>query len=326
MRSFALAVLCASALGSAPAAPPAGWQIATQPALSPGEIGTWDDFAITGAGILKAGVGVTLFYTGVALSSDERTSAIGIARSSDGVSWTRHGDNPVLGLDLAAGEYVSSVSVTKWKDEFRAVFVLARSFTATAADENEPPPRVMSARSEDGATWQWAEALSGVAFDPPESIELRPCVYADSGLLHLWWIGSHENQPALGHSVSRDGASWSKPNLQPLGEVDSRKVSCIRVYPSGDFTLLVYVAKDDLNHASIVTKIARDAHSWVANGPPEFPIAWGDVDTVPEVLFNAGGARLFYSEPLYAEGISQGAIYGAVLRAAFCPKSAYVAK
>jgi hypothetical protein len=267
-----------------------------------------------------------MFYPGVALSSDERTSAIGIARSSDGVTWTRQEDNPVLGLDLAAGEYVSSVSVTKWKDEFRAVFVLARAFTATAADENEPPPRVMTARSEDGAIWQRAEILSGVAFDPPGSIELRPCVYADSGVLHLWWIGSDETKPALCHSVSRDGASWSKPNLQPLGEADSRKVSCVRVYPSGDFTLLVYVAKDDLNHANIVTKIARDAHSWVANGPPEFPIAWGDVDTVPEMLFNAEGARLFYSEPLFAHGISQSASCGVVLRTAFCPKRAYVAK
>ena len=60
---------------------------------SPGATEAWDDFAITGASILKAGESMTMFYPGVALSSDERTSAIGIARSSDGMTWTTHDDN-----------------------------------------------------------------------------------------------------------------------------------------------------------------------------------------------------------------------------------------
>lgn len=326
MKSIALAMLGAAVLASAPAASPAAWQLAPPPALAPGVIGSWDDFAITGASILKTGESVTMFYSGIALASDARTSAIGSARSLDAVAWTKEEDNPVLGLEFAPEDYVASVSVAKWKNAFRAVFVLARKFTATAADENEPPPRVLTARSEDGVLWQRPEIFSGIAFDPPDTVGLRPCVYADSALLHLWWIGSDEGKPALCHSVSRDGASWSKPNRQLLGEIDSRPVSCVRVYPSGDFTLLVYVARDDLNHANIVTKIARDAHSWVAHGPPDFPLAWSGVDPVPEMLFTAEGARLFYSEPQYAQGISQGAIFGAVLRTAFCPKRDYVTK
>jgi len=303
------------------------WKIDAQPALAPGEIGSWDDFAITNIAILKTGERFAMFYTGVALTSDARTSTIGIARSGDGVAWRKHDDNPVLGLDLPPHEYVSSVSVAKWKDEFRAVYVVEREFTSTAADEKKPPPRVMTARSEGGTIWQQARNLSGVSFDPSESVELRPCIYADSDLLHMWWIGVSENKPALCHSVSRDGENWSKPNLQPMREIDSREISSVRVYPSGDFTILVYVAEDHPNHASIATKVARDARSWVAKGPPEFPIERSAWHLVPEMILKSDGARLFYTEPLYlgrAADWRKSAIRGAILRTAFCPKSAYV--
>jgi hypothetical protein len=325
MKALALALLLGPA--ATLSAGDKAWQVAEQPVLTPGEFGTWDDFAITNVAILKTGESFVMFYTGVALTSEERTSAIGIARSGDGVAWRKHDDNPVLGLDLAPHEYVSSVSVARWKDEFRAVYVVEREFTSSAADEKEPPPRVMTARSEGGAIWQQARNLSGVSFDPPESVELRPCIYADSGLLHLCWIGLSENEPALCHSVSRDGENWSKPNLQPMREIDSREISSVRVYPSGDFTILVYVAEDHPNHASIATKVARDAHSWVAKGPPEFPIERSGWHLVPGMIFRSDGASLFYTEPLYvgrATDWRKGAIRGAILRTAFCPRSAYV--
>jgi hypothetical protein len=325
MKAFALAVLWPAMILSAAESSP--WNIDTQPALAPGEIGSWDDFAITNAAVLRTGNSFAMFYVGFALTSDARTSAIGIARSGDGVAWKKHDDNPVLGLDLAPDEYVSSVSVAKWKDEFRAVYVVEREFTSTPADEKEPPPRVMTARSEDGTIWQQAKKLSRVSFDPPESVALRPCVYADSELLHMWWIGLNENEPVLCHSVSRDGENWSKPNHQAMREIDAREVSSVRAYPSGDFTILVYVAEDHPGHASIVTKIARNARSWTTKGPPEFPIERSGWHTIPEMVFNPRGARLFYTELLSvdaASGKRTSGVRGAILRAAFCPKSAYV--
>ena len=114
-----------------------------------------------------------------------------------------------------------------------------------------------------------------------------------------------------------------------MREIDAREVSSVRVYPSGDFTILVYVAEDHPNHASIATKIARNARSWTVQGPPEFPIERSGWHIVPEMVFNSEGARLFYTEPLYVDRASdwrKSAVRGAILRTAFCPKSAYVAK
>ena len=325
MKAFALALLWPAMILSAAESSP--WKIDPQPALAPGEIGSWDDFAITNAAVLRTSDSFAMFYTGVALTSDARTSAIGLAHSGNGLAWKKHDDNPVLGLDLAEGEYLSSVSVEKWKGEFRAIYVVEREFTSTAADEKEPPPRVMTARSEDGTIWQQLKNLSGVSFEPLESVALRPCLYADPELLHMWWIGLNENEPALCHSVSRDGENWSKPNHQAMREIDAREVSSVRVYPSGDFTILVYVAEDHPNHASIATKMARNARSWTAKGPPEFPIERAGWHIVLEMVFNPEGARLFYTEPLSvdaASGSRKSAARGAVLRSAFCPKSAYV--
>src|SRR5437667_281503 len=77
-------------------------------------------------------------------------------------------------------------------------------------------------------------------------------------------------KPALCHSVSRDGLTWSKPNMQPAAAIDSREILGTRVYPSGDFFVLVYLASDSPNKAEIVTKISRDAVTWQRKGPPEF--------------------------------------------------------
>ena len=108
-------------------------------------------------------------------------------------------------------------------------------------------------------------------------------------------------------------------------------MSAVRLYPSGNYYVLVYVAHDEnKNRFSIVTKISREARSWFSKGPPEFVVERPLRGLIPAMIFTAEGARLFYSQGLEVKDTDaeksgrETPSRGCVLRTAFCPKSTYV--
>lgn len=317
VRLLTLALLCRAA--SLSAAEPSAWKIDPQPALAAGEIGNWDDFAIRDVAVLRLKNKWLMLYKGISLSEVERVCALGIAESANGVTWRKLLEEPAI--PLKTDEEPSSPCLTFWNDGFRAAYVVH-----PLPHDNEESERLASrvelASSKDGLVWQPLGTLAGLSFKIPDFIFLRISLYADGGLLHLWWIGINQNgKPALCHSVSRDGLTWSNPNMQPAAAIDSREILGARVYPSGDFFVLVYLASDSPNKVEIVTKISRDAVTWQAKGPPEFVLPTADSRNIsmPEMIFTPEGARLFYSETQLGES----GFRGAVLRSAFCPKSEY---
>jgi hypothetical protein len=298
------------------------WQIAAGPALLPGEIGSWDDFAIRDVAIVRVDRKWLMLYKGIGLSEDERTCGLGLAVSNDGASWEKPLDEPIVSMN--ANEEALSPGLVRWNGEFCAAYV-AQRLPTNNKDLDLIEPRVEVASSEDGWIWQ-PRGKAGISFKVPKSIFLRVGFYADSSRLHLWWIGADEKKdPVLCHSVSRDGSTWSKPNMQPASGIDSREILGVRAYPSGDFFVLVYLVRLNPNEVHVVTKISRDAISWQAKGPPEFVLPDSRNIAMPEMVFTSDGARLFYSETRFAatRRSSKTPQRGAVLRTAFCPKSAY---
>jgi hypothetical protein len=322
MKALALALLLGPA-ATLSAGDKASWQVAEQPVLTPGEFGSWDDFAIREASVLRTENGFTMFYKAVAFSGQERTCGIGIARSVDGVTWQKFKDNPIFTPGAAEDEQVASLTATKWNDQFWAAF-------AVPQDEDEKP-RVELARSDDGIVWQPTGRIEGLPFETAGSMSSQPCLYAEGQILHLWWVGRSNDKAFLCHSISRDAKKWMQTTMQPTTEIDSREMSAVRIYPSGNYYVLVYAAHDeDKNSFSIVTKISREARSWFAKGPPEFAIERPLRGLIPAMIFTAEGARLFFPETLPVKEIDAGKLpgkppsRGCVLRTAFCPKSAYV--
>ncbi|HWX16120.1 MAG TPA: hypothetical protein VNY07_05985 [Chthoniobacterales bacterium] len=318
MKAFALAVLWPAMILSAAESSP--WKIDTQPALAPGMVGEWDDWAIASPTILKAAGKWWMFYEGVRFDHDGLQRGGGIAVSENGVTWTKHTQNPLFSPALKEVETWSSPSVAHWKDKFWLVYLASDDpFRREKQSERfDPVPgwfRVAS--SEDGLTW---DPVRGAK--PPRGsadyFPIRPSLYAEETALHLWWIGLvGEQDRALFHSVSRDGETWSMPNQQPAKELDSREICCARVYPSGDYYILTYVAFDEKKQQHfVVTKISRNARSWAAQGPPEFLLESHWMHSPPTLLFQPDGARLFYSAKEPDETVA--------LRSAWCSKTDYV--
>lgn len=325
MKLAALAV-CLCPFVACAASDPAqqiGWQIAPEPALALGEFGSWDDFAIREASVLQDTKGFTLFYKAVTFSSEERSCAIGIAHSTDGVKWEKLRDNPIFAPNNSDEDEIASFTATKWNDQFWAAYAVPR--------EVVEKPQVELARSDDGIVWQSTGRVEGLPFETGGAISPQPCLYAEGPILHLWWIARDGRSAVLFHSISRDARKWSEPTKQPTTEIDAREMSAVRLYPSGNYYVLIYVAHDEKkNRFSIVTKISREARSWFAKGPPEFVIERPLRGLSPAMIFTTDGARLFYPEALEVKQTNGKDLprtspnRGCVLRTAFCPKSAYV--
>jgi predicted GH43/DUF377 family glycosyl hydrolase len=306
------------------------WQVADSPVLQPAAAPAWDDFAIATTSVQRLPDKWMMMYEGIALTEDGRQHAFGLAESGDGIKWTKHPKNPVFEPGSTEWELPRAPSLTKWQERRWALYVVERglSYEQKSVEEPEPPAvRCGLARSEDGVSWEEVTKLDGLRFAPTKWGQPRPGIYGDGNSLHVWWIGADEDdEPALLHAVSRDGIAWSRPNKQAARDIDSRPICCARVYPAGDYYILVYVAheKGIGGDTRVVTKISQNARTWSAAGPPEFKLGPHWQHTVPSIVFEKNGARLFYSEPRMPDPTRwlgpRDPIQGVNLRTAFCPK------
>lgn len=98
------------AIGYATSIDGVAWtRVRDEPVLRPGSSGSWEGDRVAGAHVFRDGGWLYAAYIGFANGFED--SAIGIARSRDGVSWERHKDNPVVSRG-AAGEF-DSINVYK---------------------------------------------------------------------------------------------------------------------------------------------------------------------------------------------------------------------
>lgn len=72
------------------------WTKDTNPVLSPGGAGAWDEGGVGHPSVIWDGTQYVMAYRGWAAGAPDTTSRIGIATSLDGITWTKHANNPVL--------------------------------------------------------------------------------------------------------------------------------------------------------------------------------------------------------------------------------------
>ena len=89
-------------------------------ALAPGPPGAWDDLAIwTGSVAADPAGGWAMLYTGRGRAEGGRVQRIGLARSDDLVSWTKH-PGPVIAADPALYRMAGRNGSTNWRDPWLA--------------------------------------------------------------------------------------------------------------------------------------------------------------------------------------------------------------
>jgi predicted GH43/DUF377 family glycosyl hydrolase len=307
-------------VGQKPSVPSSAWQVDSKPALTRGASGSWDEQGIGEVSVVRGADKWLMFYEGIGASETGSRRGFGLATSADATAWQKQGDQPAFAPVDLPDDRVASPSITRWKDQFWMGYL----FLNGNRDRDNSNALLLAfrlARSNDGTNWREFFAAKHTPISSEESSKCRPCLYSDPQVnaLELWWIGSDEKGDALFHSISRDGITWSKTSALPASEIDARPILCARVYPSGKFYILVYVAEVEEGKAwSVVTKVSDNARSWSAKGPSEFSLP---IASAPWMLFTKDGARLFYTA--HEESRRDPPDTRTVLRSAFCPKAQY---
>jgi hypothetical protein len=99
-------------IGRATATAPTGpWTIDSDPVLSPGPSGSWDEVQVSAPDVLKMGDGYVMYYDA---HGNDFTSMIGMATSFDGIHWKKYNDLATSDPAFAESDPVLKVSPDGW--------------------------------------------------------------------------------------------------------------------------------------------------------------------------------------------------------------------
>jgi predicted GH43/DUF377 family glycosyl hydrolase len=180
-----------------------------------GSSGSFDSFSISFPSVLRVGSQYFMYYRGY----DGGTSRIGLATSSDGISWNKYDHNP-----LFSGSQPSAVFLdNKW------VMWYLKSGGIGYSD------------SSDGKAWTNAP----VSLRIPSGYDLAyaPMVVVAGGVYHMWFSAQNDASSRLFYANSTDGKKWTTYDQNPIwGETQSDYAS---VVAAGQTTYLYYSVSMD---------------------------------------------------------------------------------
>ena len=151
-------------------------KIPGNPVLSPGSLGSWDDYEVYAPFVLKHGDTLKMWYTG---SKAGDVDHIGYATSTDGIDWQKETSNPVLQVG-ASGTWDS-----KEVSNSRIILVDTTYHMWYTGTDDLSSYRVGYATSSDGINW---------------------IKYTENPVIALGGSGEWDSATNVGHS-STDGQS-----------------------------------------------------------------------------------------------------------------------
>jgi uncharacterized repeat protein (TIGR01451 family) len=183
------------------------------PALSVGPSGSWDDDDVWSPAVLKEGGGYKMWYTG---DDGTNPSRIGLATSTDGITWTKAVANPVLSPGpswetggIRAGGVISDSGLYKlWYTGFDSGGV----------------GRIGYATSPDGVAWtEYGSPILdvGASGSWEDDDVLDPTVIKEGSTYHMWYSGYDGITNRIGHATSSNGTTWTRDLANPVLDVGS---------------------------------------------------------------------------------------------------------
>jgi predicted GH43/DUF377 family glycosyl hydrolase len=189
----------------------------TETNLERGSSGAWDDTNLAGGTVIKNGSTYEMWYEG----QNSTTVSIGLATSSDGVTWTKSLSNPVLTKSTSGWD---SAHVGK-----PAVILDGGTYKMWYSGTNDPTGQtgrqIGYATSADGVTWTKYGSNpvlpNGGLNDWDGGGVWGATVIKDEAIVtykyNMWYVGFNDDlsptRVGIGYASSTDGITWSKWNL-----------------------------------------------------------------------------------------------------------------
>jgi len=193
------------------------WAKHPGPVLSTGQAGTWDSASLGLGSVMWNGTHFVMYYRGAGLTSFQN-GAIGLAYSTDGVSWVKYARNPVLRPAYVDARLISSPYVVK-EPQIYNMWYAARSL---GDPPNSQLTRIIYATSFDGINWA---RYSAAVVEPSESASafdsgsvFSPTVIYDGTTYGMWYTAFDAGFliPQIGYATAKDVTVWSKFENNPL--------------------------------------------------------------------------------------------------------------
>ena len=164
------------------------WSKLARPVVALGPRGSWDERGVADPYVIRAGGRLYLFYLG---QDRARRQRLGVARSTDGLHWTKLRSNPVL--DLGENGTFDENGLGE-----PAVWAARGSYWMlyTGRDRYENR-RLGIARSADGARWERVPEAPVIAgLEPWDSkVVCDPTVEVDGDKVRVWFGGGDQPRP-----------------------------------------------------------------------------------------------------------------------------------
>jgi predicted GH43/DUF377 family glycosyl hydrolase len=194
------------------------WNMSSSPVLSPGPSGSWDGGLVFSPDVVWNGTGYLMYYVGDATSP---TRNIGVAFSSDGMTWTKSADNPII--THGPGEYDSMF--VRGPNVIYEGGAYKMWYTGTYGINSSKPltTAIDYATSPDGVHWaKYAgnPVFTGYYYSAVgQSSAFWPSVFRYGG---TYFMAFGSGTSYIGYATSADGISWAFNNSsQPLVSLQS---------------------------------------------------------------------------------------------------------
>lgn len=204
-------------IGYATSADGISWSEHVGPVLSPGSAGVWDSSSVTLGSVLWNGTLFLMWYRGTNPTTYQ-TGAVGLATSTDGVSWTKISGNPVLKATAVDQGYIANPYVLKPTGTY-GMWYTARS---AAYPKTSPYTEILFATSYDGTHWtKWPHPVLQPSTDSMQwdsGAVYSPSLYWNGTIFWMWYTGLGQSflNPQIGIATSPDGATWTRSPDNPI--------------------------------------------------------------------------------------------------------------
>ena len=244
---------------------PQAWvRASSEPVLSLGPPGTWDDTHIFAPCVVLDKGRYLMWYSAGTGGLEHRVMHMGLATSDDGVQFVRHGASPVLRFgDGRKSVLTPAVLRNTDGSPLREHGRLRMWFAASDLTEPGSLHTLHETSSPDGTTWS----------DPsPALIEnvYAPTIIRDDGVYRMWFTDVSQEPWCFRHASSVDGSTWSvdeEPVLVVDQEWEERRLFYPTVLRHDGVYLMWYgaywVARE--NTTALGCAVSEDGLRWRKN-------------------------------------------------------------
>lgn len=193
--------------------------VSKRPVIELGNLGTFDEFGINPASVIKDKDEIRIYYAGWSrCESVTVNAAIGMAISKNsGVRFTRLGDGPVLSYSINEPFVLGSPRVRRFGDKWYMWYVAGSKWVPNDRGNPEPIYKIRMAESIDGINWlkYGKDLISPVLGD--QECQASPEVIEKGGLYHMFFSYRHnfdfktkEKGYRIGYASSLDLKNWRR--------------------------------------------------------------------------------------------------------------------